>query len=81
MRLVWLNEALVWKCSQAARVYSLTQREQEILELMAQVLTINEMAETTHVSYGTAKTHVNHIYRKMGVHAREEALELVGRRE
>lgn len=75
------SERIVWRCSQASRRYGLTQREEEILELLVQGLSISDVAERACISYGTVKTHVNHIYRKLGVHSREEAVALVDRIE
>lgn len=70
-------ERIVWRCSQVGRRFGLTQREQEILELMAQGISTADIAERTCISYGTVKTHVSHVYRKLGVHSREEAVALV----
>ena len=73
------SERIVWRCGQVARRYGLTLREQEVLELMVQGVSIPDIAERASISYGTAKTHVNHIYKKLDVHSRDEALALVGR--
>lgn len=73
------SERIVWECTQVARRYGLTLREQEVLELMVQGLSVPDVAQRAGVSYGTAKTHVNHIYRKLDVHSREEALALMRR--
>ena len=70
-------ERVVWQCSQVGRRRGLTQREQEILELMVQGLSAADIAERTCISYGTVKTHVNHVYKKLGVHSREQAIALV----
>lgn len=70
-------ERVVWECGKVARRYGLTQREQEILELLVQGLPIADIAEKTVISRGTAKTHINHIYKKLDVHSREEAKALV----
>lgn len=73
------SERIVWQCTQVARRYGLTLREQEVLELMAQGMSVPDMAERVSISYGTAKTHVNHIYKKLDVHSRDEALALLYR--
>ncbi len=73
------SERVVWQCSQVARRYALTLREQEVLELMVQGESAQAIAERTCISYGTVKTHVNHIYRKLDVHSRDEALALLRR--
>jgi LuxR family maltose regulon positive regulatory protein len=51
----------------------LTEREIEVLELMAAGLTNPEIAEKLVVSAGTVKKHASHIYKKLGVHSRTEA--------
>ena len=59
--------------------YGLTPREQEVLELWALGGQLDSVAEQLGVSKNTAKTHVAHIYRKVGVSTREELLGLVRR--
>nr|WP_228502077.1 helix-turn-helix transcriptional regulator [Plantibacter sp. VKM Ac-2885] len=52
----------------------LTPRELEILGALRVHRTIKEVATDLHVSPNTAKTHVRTLYRKLGVHSREDAL-------
>jgi two-component system nitrate/nitrite response regulator NarL len=51
----------------------LTQREREILELIAQGLTNQEIAERLVIEVGTVKNHVHSILRKLDVSSREDA--------
>lgn len=51
----------------------LTRRELEVLELLAQGLSNNEIAEKLFVSGQTVKTHVRHIMEKMAVSDRTQA--------
>lgn len=51
----------------------LTPRELEVLELIAQGLSNNEIAERLYVSGQTVKTHVRHIMEKMSVSDRTQA--------
>ena len=58
---------------------SLTQRETEVLQLMAHALTNDAIAAELHVSGHTVATHVQNLYRKMGVHSRLEAVAIATR--
>jgi DNA-binding NarL/FixJ family response regulator len=51
----------------------LTQRESEVLRLLALGLTNKEIAQSLHISYETVKEHVQHILRKLGVSDRTQA--------
>ena len=55
-------------------VEPLSERELEVLRLLAQGLTNREIAEELTVTVGTAKTHLNHIYGKLDVHSRIQAV-------
>jgi DNA-binding NarL/FixJ family response regulator len=50
----------------------LTEREQEVLSLVAHGLSNAELAETLHVSLPTAKTHVSRILTKLGARDRTQ---------
>ncbi len=52
----------------------LSDRELEVLHLMAQDLTYKEMANQIMVSLNTVRTHVKNIYSKLMVHKRSEAV-------
>jgi DNA-binding NarL/FixJ family response regulator len=54
------------------RLEELTEREQEVLSLVAQGLSNAELAETLHVSLPTAKTHVSRILTKLGARDRTQ---------
>ncbi|MBS4752147.1 hypothetical protein KG112_04915 [Nocardioides sp. zg-ZUI104] len=53
---------------------TLTRREQEVLELMAQGDTNQRIARRLSITEGTAKSHVKHILRKLGAANRAEAV-------
>ena len=52
--------------------YGLTRREEELLCLLVAGRTNREIGEELTISIGTVKTHVHHIYEKVGVSSREE---------
>ncbi len=56
-------------------VEPLTQRELEILELLAERLSNKEIGTRLYLSTTTIKRHTANIYRKLGVHGRREAVE------
>lgn len=59
---------------------ALTMREQEIVELLAQNLMYKEIAAKLNVSFATVRTHVEHIYQKLHVRSRAEAVSLLHQR-
>jgi LuxR family maltose regulon positive regulatory protein len=61
--------------SQEWWVEPLTERETEMLRLLATNLSPQEIAGQLHVSLPTARTHSRNIYAKLGVHSRFEAVQ------
>jgi DNA-binding NarL/FixJ family response regulator len=59
---------------------ALTTREQEIVELLAQNLMYKEIASKLNVSFATVRTHVEHIYQKLHVRSRAEAVSIFQQR-
>ncbi len=53
---------------------SLSQRESEVLELLAKGFLYKEIAESMKVTYATVHTHIRHIYEKLHVRSRTEAV-------
>ncbi len=51
----------------------LSQREIEILQMLACGTTNVEISESLHISPHTVKSHINHIFNKLGVHNRTQA--------
>jgi len=60
-----------------AKDYLLSNREKEILQMMVQGLHYRAIAEKSFISYETVRTHVKHIYRKLHVASRSEAIQKV----
>ena len=52
----------------------LTERELEVLRLVAQGLDSQAIAQRLHISERTERNHVANILRKLGVHSRLQAL-------
>lgn len=55
----------------------LTQREKEILKLLSKGLRYKEIAAELHISIDTVRTHTRHIYEKLQVQSRIEAINKV----
>jgi len=58
----------------AAGSESLSPREAEVLDLLAKGFLYKEIAEQMKVSYATVHTHIRHIYEKLHVRSRTEAV-------
>lgn len=57
-----------------APIEALSERETEVLELIAQGLTNREIGERLFISLGTVKAHTSSIYGKLGVRSRTQAV-------
>jgi DNA-binding CsgD family transcriptional regulator len=64
-----------------ARAHDLSERETEILLGLLAGQTLADVAERLYISRNTLKTHLRSIYRKLGVHTRDEAVQVVVRAE
>jgi LuxR family maltose regulon positive regulatory protein len=53
---------------------ALSERELEVLQLIAAGKTNRRIATELYVSVGTVKTHINNLYRKLDAHSRTQAL-------
>ena len=58
----------------------LSAREVEILRLAKRGLPNPQIAQSLHISPGTVRNHLSTVYRKLGVHSRHEALQVVDER-
>lgn len=70
-------------CMELAKSSGLTPREAEVLALFARGRTAARIQEELYLSKGTVTSHLQHIYRKTGVHSKQELLdaleEIMGR--
>lgn len=66
-------------CIRVARDFGLTPRESEVIVLLAYGRTLSVIARDLHIAQGTARTHIENIYRKLDVHKQQELIDLVER--
>jgi LuxR family maltose regulon positive regulatory protein len=52
----------------------LTERERDVLRLLAVGQSTPEIARALYVEVNTVRTHVKHLYDKLGVHSRDQAV-------
>jgi DNA-binding CsgD family transcriptional regulator len=72
-----MADSIFSQCQNVASRYALTAREEEILRYMVRGKSAKSIADATFTSYNTVKTHISHIYQKVGAHTREELVQLV----
>lgn len=65
------------RCVLLGERYGLSQRETQVLSLLAQGRSRPAIQRELVLSEGTVKTHVAHIYEKMGVSSRQEVFDIV----
>ena len=65
------------RCDAIAAQYGLTPREQEIMALIAQRKSRAEIEQELFLSQNTVKTHVRHLYAKLGVGSKADVIELL----
>ena len=65
------------KCEQLARHHGVSERELEVMMLTAKGRSANRIADDLGVTLATVNSHVHHIYQKLGVHSRQEMLDLI----
>lgn len=65
------------RCRRIQKRYLLTNRETEIMELFAHGYSMPHIAELLVVSENTVRTHSKHLYAKLGIHKRQELIELL----
>ena len=67
------------KCDRLARIGKLTKRESEILVLIAHGRSTPRIQEELMLSANTVNSHTRNVYRKLGIHSRQELLDMVER--
>lgn len=70
-----LDAARRAKVVSVAAACGLGEREKEVLTLLLEGCSASEVASAMVVANGTAKSHIRHVYKKLGVHSRDELFE------
>lgn len=65
------------RCTAVAREHNLTPRETDVLEQLARGRDLAFMEEKFVLSRNTVKMHIKHVYEKLGVHSKQEVIDLV----
>lgn len=65
------------RCRSLARMYRLTPREEEVMELLCKGRSIERVQVELGIAKGTATAHAHHVYQKLGIHSRQELLDMV----
>lgn len=65
------------RCDELSKQYRLSAREREAFFYLAKGHNAAFLTEKLCISRSTAKTHINHIYKKLGIHTQQELLNMV----
>ena len=69
------------RCRAIAEQYDLSPREAEVFTCLAKGRNAEYIQQKLFISSNTAKTHITHIYRKMGTNSQQRLIDLVDREE
>lgn len=69
------------RLQQLADRYELSERERDVFALLAEGRSSTRIQEDLHIASGTVNYHTRNIYQKLGVHSRQEIIDLVNREE
>lgn len=75
-----LEDARRSKCRELAKAYGLSQREEDVLFLISSGRSISVAADTLGIAPSTVKSHKDHIYQKLGIHSKEDLLDMMDER-
>lgn len=68
------------RCETLAAQYGLSQREAEVFVCLAKGRNAEHIQQKLFISSNTAKTHIGHIYKKMGISSQQRLIDLVDRK-
>jgi DNA-binding CsgD family transcriptional regulator len=63
-------------CNQITKIFDLSEREAEVLQLLLDGKSATQIAETMVIAHGTAKAHIRNVYKKIDIHRREELFQI-----
>lgn len=64
-------------CEEIGSAYGLSERELDVLELLSKGYPSSAIQEKLYIAAGTVNSHTRNIYAKLGVHTKNEVIELV----
>ena len=71
------NAIFIAICKELSQAYNLTTRETEIFELLAKGRNADAISKKLVISKYTTKTHIYHIYQKIGIKSQQELMDMV----
>ncbi|WP_180995287.1 response regulator transcription factor, partial [Raoultibacter timonensis] len=63
-------------CKALAAKHDLTEREFDVLVKLSRGQSVADISSELGVSENTAKTHIKNVYRKLGVHSKQDIIEM-----
>ena len=71
------HDVIATRCRMLEEQYGLSHREGEVLILIAEGRSSSRIQQDLSIAAGTANYHTRNIYAKLGVHSRQEVIDLV----
>jgi DNA-binding CsgD family transcriptional regulator len=72
-----LSDFIDEQCSKVSAGFNLTKREAEVLSLLAHGRNVPYIENLLIISHNTVRTHIKHIYIKLGLHSQQELIDMV----
>lgn len=72
-----IKDRISKQCLMLQQTYQLSLREVEVIDLIARGNTVAKIAESLVLSENTVRTHMRRIYAKLGIHKKQELLDLM----